>query len=87
MQRIGSACADALWRPDGFKIFYVDNGAAGTCASFGMDCFNPGDGIAVRREGDLFKGVRGEKRPDDVIKRSGGLWLLRGFEPALDFLL
>jgi hypothetical protein len=52
-----------------------------------MYCLDPGNGITVRGEGDLFKGVRGEKRTDDAVERSGRLRLLCGFEAALDVLL
>src|SRR6266478_654059 len=86
MQRIGYARADAPGRSAGPKILHVDNGAADTRALFGMHCLDPRNGIAIRREGDSFKGVRGEKRIDDVVERCSGLWLLRGFKAALDVL-
>ena len=86
MQRIGSACADAPWWGARLEIFYVDDGAAGTRSTLGMHRFNPGDEISVRRDGDLFKGVRSEERTDNAIERSDGLWLLCGFKPPFNIL-
>ena len=51
-----------------------------------MNVFYPCDGTAVRGQGGLLKGVRGEKRFDDIVEWGGGLRFLCGFQALLDIL-
>src|SRR5216684_4238707 len=87
VQGIRDAGADASWRSGGLEIFHVNHRAARDHAVFGMNVFHPGDGIAVRGNGGLLKGMRGEKCPQNVVKRRGRLRFLRAFDALLDILL
>ncbi len=77
---VGYGCGDALGRSFGTDFREVDYGVTGGDSLFCDDVFNPGDFLAVGRDGGLFETVRGGERIDDVLRGAGGFGLGDGFE-------